>query len=108
MHCAKHKAKLELEWINNKKAKKNGDFYEHGHAFTTANESSNVIVVDTNGTANISFAMATNTKTIPVCKWCSRPGHSYHSSRKCGKNKYVLAALAAKAAEEKNSGELKQ
>jgi len=24
MHCAKHKAKLELEWINNKKAKKWG------------------------------------------------------------------------------------
>jgi len=71
-----------------------------------ANESSNVVVIDTNVTANIVFAMRTNTKTIPVCKWCSRPGHSYCSSRKCDKNKYVLAALAAKAAKEEKSGEL--
>ena len=81
MNCAKHKAKFELEWINNKKAKKNGDFYEHGHAFTTTNESPNVVVVDTNVTANISFAIGTDTNTdtntIPICKWCSRPGHKY-------------------------------
>jgi len=50
-----------------------------------------------------------NTNTIPVCKSCLKPGHKYRSSRQCGKNKYVLAALAAaataKAAEEKNTVE---
>ncbi len=106
MCCAKRKAKLELERINNKKAKKNGDFFKHGHAFATANESSNVVVVvERNVTTNITFAMGTDTNTIPVCKWCSRPGHSYCSSNKCGKNKYVLAALAAAAAEKTKEAE---
>jgi len=108
--CVVQNVRQSLNWNRSIiKKQKNGDFYEHGHAFTTANESNNVVVVDTNVTANISFAIGTNTKTIPVCKWCSGLGHSYHSSRKCGKNKYVLAALAAKAAEEKKeNGELKK
>jgi len=110
MCCAKCKAKLELEWINNKKAKKNGDFYKHGHAFTTANETSNNAIVGENVMVNDTPATITNpTTTVPVCKSCLRPGHKYCSSRKCGKNKYVLAALAAaataKAAEEKNTVE---
>ncbi len=104
MCCAKCKAKLELKWINNKKAKKNGDFYKHGHAFTTANKLSNVVVIDANVTTNVTFAMGMNTNTIPVCKSCLKPGHKYRSSRQCGKNKYVLAALAA-AAKEKNTVE---
>jgi len=98
MHCAKRKAKLELEQINNKKAKKNGDFYKHGHAFTTANESSKDVIVNENVMINDTVATATMvTTTVPVCKSCLRPGHKYHSSRQCGKNKYYLAALAAAA-----------
>jgi len=98
MHCAKCKAKLELEWINNKKAKKNGDFYKHGYTFTTANKLSNVVIIDANMATNVTFAIGTSTNTIPVCKSCLKPGHKYPSSRQCGTNKYVLAALAAAAA----------
>jgi len=97
MHCAKWKAKLKLEWINNSKAK-NGDFYRHGHAFSTANEINNVVVHELSNTTNVTFAIGTNTNTVPVCKWCTKPGHSHCSLRQCGKNKYVLAALAAEAA----------
>ena len=103
MCCAKHKAKLELEWINNKWAKKNGDFYKHGHAFTTANETSNNANVDENVAVNNTHATMTNpTTTVPVCKSCLWPGHRYCSSRQCYKNKYYLAALAAAAAAKAN------
>jgi len=71
MCCAKCKAKLELERINNKWAKKNGDFYKHGHAFTTANETSNNAIVDENVAMNNTHATMTNpTTTVPVCKSC--------------------------------------
>ena len=93
--------KLELEWINNKKAKKNWDFYKHGHAFTTANETSNNVIVDENVAMNNTLATITNpTTTVPVCKSCLWPGHKYCSSRQYHKNKYYLAALAAAKANE--------
>jgi len=103
MRCAKHKAKLELERINNKRAKKNGDFYEHGHAFKTANEVNDEATVDENVVINDTHPAAKNTtETVPVCKSCLKPGHKYRSSRQCGKNKYYLAALAAAAAAKAN------
>jgi len=87
-----------LEQINNSKARKNGDFYIHGHAFTTANEMNNVVAVEVSEATNVLFAIGTDINIMPVCKWCTKPGHSCHSSRQCGKNKYVLAALAVAAA----------
>jgi len=104
MRCAKRKAKLELERINNKRAKKNGDFYEHGHAFKSAIETSDNATVDENVVVvNTQPAATKSTVTVPVCKSCLRPGHKYRSSRQCGKNKYYLAALAMAATAKANN-----
>jgi len=55
--------------------------YRHGHAFTTAKEMNNIVVIEASETTNVTFAIGTNANAAPVCKWCTKPGHSCCSSQ---------------------------